>query len=278
MIKSADFPKVAFKGYQELIQEVKKNKDILIAEKKAQIYKSIDKGLAVCVNQEYIKKQADAFKSLNLDDDYYYFVVNSSRYLDTHNDLHIEGNWDKSAKEQKGKCFFIFDHTLKRDEIIAMKEDIEMFTAIIPFKAIGKDYEGDTYCLIYKIRKDKIINKQAKEWLDLGYSFECSVRMQYMDIELATNPEFDKDEKPNEFYNKYHPTIANKEDFEVIPYFWVIKQAKNVLESSWVMFGSNGATGLIQENKSEADLITSDKNEPSTDTQEAQKLLSLIKF
>lgn len=273
MIKSVDLPGTIFNDYKELIKEVKKNKDIIIAEKKAQIYKSIDKGLAVSVNQEYINKQVQQTKSIELDSNYYYFVVNSSNFLDSHNDLHIEGNWEKSAKEQKGKCFFIFDHVLKRDEIIAMKEDIEMFTATIPFKALGKDFEGDTYCLIYKIAKNKIVNKQAKEWLDSGYSFECSVRMQYMDIELATNPEFDEDEKSNEFYNKYYSSIVNKNDFDKIPYFWIIKQAKNVLESSWVMFGSNGATGLIQENKSEAETLTPEKSEPSVDTQKLKEEL-----
>ena len=70
----------------------------------------------------------------------------------------------------------------------------------------------------------------------------------------------------------YFPLIANKEDFEEIEYFWIVKEAKNVYESSLVLFGSNGATGLIQENKNEAELITSDnKNEPTQVTQEKKQ-------
>jgi hypothetical protein len=205
-----------------------------------------------------------------MDSDYYYFTVNSSNILDSHGDLHVKGNWDKTVKEQQKKVYLVFDHILKRSEIVAMKEDIELLTAEIPFSLIGKDYEGDSYVLIYKVAKNKIANKEAKEWLENGYSFEASVRMQYVKMELAVNSKDKDSEKEKAIYDKYIGQIANAKEFSSIDYFWVVQEAKNVSESSLVMFGSNSATGTLQENK-EAVIDTSINNEPSKDTQNEKK-------
>ena len=44
------------------------------------------------------------------------------------------------------------------------------------------------------------------------------------------------------------------------------------MQSSLVLFGSNSATGILNnENKSEADNITSEQEEPSNDTQKQDK-------
>lgn len=260
--------KKSYSSTEDLFKELILNKELIIKDKASKIYQSYDKGASVLTSQKDIVKALETSKAFNFDPEYYYFVVNSSNILDTHGDVHVKGNWDKTAKEQQGKVYLVFDHTLKRSEIIAMKEDIEMFTAEIPFSLIGKSYEGNTYCLIYKVAKSKIANKEAKQWLEEGYSFEASVRMQYVKIELAANTTDVNMAKEKEIYDKYIDIIANKEDFDDIMYFWVIKEAKNVYESSLVLFGSNNATGLVQENKSEADNnITPETKEPSNDTQ-----------
>ena len=87
--------------------------------------------------------------------------------------------------------------------------------------------------------------------MEQGYSFEASVRMQYVKVELAinsTNPEFEKQKK---VYDAIFPLIVNKKDYseDDLQYFWVVREAKNVKESSLVMFGSNSGTGLLQNNK-----------------------------
>lgn len=270
MIKSIDFPNKTFENKEELFKSLIDNKELLIKEKVSQIYKSCEKGTTLNISQENIAKALETNKAFKMDSDYYYFAVNSSNVLDSHGDLHVKGNWDKTVKEQQKKVYLVFDHQLKRSEIIAMKEDIELLTAEIPFSLIGKDYEGDTYVLIYKVAKNKIANKEAKEWLESGYSFEASVRMQYVKIELAINSKDKGSEKEKAIYDKYIGQIANTKEFKEIDYFWVVVEAKNVSESSLVMFGSNSATGTIQENK-EAVIDTSINSEPSNDTQEQKK-------
>ena len=266
----------SFETKEQMFKELMANKEFIIKEKTSNILKSCEKGLSVVANQDAIFKALETNKALKLDNDYYYFVVNSSNILDSHRDLHVKGNWDKSVKEQQGKVYLVFDHQLKRNEIIAMKEDISMFTAEIPFSLIGKNYDGDTYALIYKVAKNKIVNKEAKEWLNDGYSLEASVRMQYVKIELAVNTNDTDSVKEKETFDKYIDVIANKNEFKDLDYFWVVKEAKNVQESSLVMFGSNSATGTIQENKTEADVITSEKTEPSDDTQTTEMLKQLL--
>jgi len=267
----------SYETKQELFKALKANKDFIINSKKSKIQESINKGLSIVTNQTKVSKTISACKNIEMDENYYYFVVNSSRILDSHKDVHLYGNWEKTVKEQQGRVYLVFDHQLKRDDIIAMKEDIEMFTAVIPFSAISKDYEGNTYVLIYKVRKDKIINSQAKEWLDKGYSFEASVRMQYMDILLALDSSLEEDKKEKENFDKIYPVIANKEEFENLNYFWGVKQAKNVMESSLVLFASNQATGRMEENKIEPSIDTQEQKEAvKTDTSHSSNFYNII--
>ena len=271
--------KQEFETKDDLFKALAENENLIVDAKKAQIYKSIDKGLQIVTDQKGIEKAltSEENKGLKFDDNYYYFVVNSSNILDSHNDMHVDGNWKKTVKEQQGKVYLVFDHTLKRSEIIAMQKDIEMLTAKIPFSLLGKNYDGESYCLIYKVAKDKIVNKEAKQWLEDGHKLEASVRMQYVNIETAFNTNDKEYAKQKENYDMYYPMIANKSDFEEIEYFWIVKEAKNVYESSLVLFGSNGATGLIQENKMDAEIITPEiKEEPLQDTQIVKRKLSVI--
>ena len=271
MIKSIDFPTKEFATKEDLFKALLANKDLIIKEKTSQIYKSCEKGSTLSVSQESMTKALETTKAFKMDSNYYYVAVNSSDILDTHGDLHIKGNWDKTVKEQQKKVYLVFDHKLKRSEIIAMKEDIEMMTAEVPFSLIGKNYDGNSYMLIYKVAKDKIVNKDARNYLEKGYSLEASVRMQYVKIELAINSKDKESEKEKAIYDKYIGNIANAKDFKSIDYFWAVTEAKNVAESSLVMFGSNPATGMIQEQKEQKEAVEDtsieNKQEPLKNTQ-----------
>ena len=132
--------KQEFETKDDLFKALAENEILIVDAKKAQIYKSIDKGLQIVTDQKGIEKAltSEENKGLKFDDNYYYFVVNSSNILDSHNDMHVDGNWKKTVKEQQGKVYLVFDHTLKRSEIIAMQKDVEMLTAKIPFSLLGK--------------------------------------------------------------------------------------------------------------------------------------------
>ena len=263
-----------FSDKEAMFKELAQNEEIIIDAKKSEVYKSIDKGVQLVTNQEIIKKALESTtnKGIKFDNDYYYFVVNSANILDSHSDVHVDGNWNKNVKDQQGKVYLVFDHSLKRNDIIAMRKDVEMFTASIPFSLLGKSYDGETYSLVYKVAKDKIVNKEAKEWLEDGHELEASVRMQYIKMESAFNSDNQDYAKQKATFDEYYPLIANKEDFDEINYFWVVKEAKNVFESSLVLFGSNSATGVINNKDNEAVNDTSTTEaEQSLQLEETQK-------
>lgn len=268
----------SFDNKEQLFKSLVANEGLIIDAKKSQIYKSYEKGLEIVTDQKQIEKAfSDAEKGIKFDSDYYYFVVNSANFLDSHKDMHVDGNWNKSVKEQQGKNYLVFDHSLKRSDVIAMKKDVEQFTAKIEWSLLGKSYEGETYSLVYKVAKDKIISKEAKEWLEAGHEMEASVRMQYIKIDMAINSKDADYAKYKDIYDTYFPLIANKSDFEEIDYFWVVKEAKNVMESSLVLFGSNSATGIINNNKEAVNNDTSIKEEPADATQPTSKRNLFIK-
>jgi hypothetical protein len=273
MIKSNCFPDKKFSTKEELFKELRENSEIMIESKKSLIQKSCDKGISVTCKSLDLLKFTDQLKGIKIDDNFYYIAVNSTRILDSHDDLHLDGIWKKSIKDQQGKNYLVLDHELTIKSVVVRKEHVEIFTAKIPFSLIGKPYEGDTEVLIYKVAKDKVKDETVKEWLDSGDAIEGSVRMQYVTIFLAMNSENPEDAVFKKNYDDYYPVIANKEDFDYIYYFFAIKEAKNVKESSLVVFGSNSSTGQIINEKQAEKSLDNIKEEPTDVTQKNERLL-----
>ncbi len=271
-----------FSTKEEMFKKLRLYKNDIISFKKAQIMKSCDKGISITAKPLDYLKLSTQVKDIPLDDNYYYIAVNSTRILDKHLDLHLDGIWNKTAKDQQGKNYLVDTHVLSVKTTIAKKEHIEIFTAFVPFSMIGKKYKGDTEVLIYKIRKDKIIDSKAKEWLDSGDAIEASVRMQYIDIVFAMDSDDKEDVREKKTYDQLIKIIANKEDFDSeITHFWGIRQAKNVLESSLVLFASNHVTGQmsIENNKREPleDNTPKTISEPSEDDTQRKFYLEYLK-
>jgi len=264
MIKSHYFPDKTYSSKEELFKDLKDNLDFIIDAKKSQIQKSCDKGVSVTCKSLDLLKFQDQNKAIKIDDNYYYIAVNSTKILDSHDDLHLDNLWNKSIAEQQGKNYLVIDHELEVDKVIVRKEHIEMFVAKVPFALLGKTYDGDTQALIYKMPKSQVKHQLVKEWLDSGDEIEASVRMQYVTFDLCMDSNDPDDATAKANYDKYYPLIANKNEFDYIYYFFAIKEAKNVRESSLVVFGSNSATGQVSNNK---------QAEKSLENEEAEKSL-----
>lgn len=269
MIKSHYFPDKTYSSKEELFKDLKDNLDFIIDAKKSQIQKSCDKGVSVTCKSLDLLKFQDQNKAIKIDDNYYYIAVNSTKILDSHDDLHLDNLWNKSIAEQQGKNYLVIDHELEVDKVIVRKEHIEMFVAKVPFSLLGKAYDGDTQALIYKMPKSQVKHQLVKEWLDSGDEIEASVRMQYVTFDLCMDSNDPDDATAKANYDKYYPLIANKNDFDYIYYFFAIKEAKNVRESSLVVFGSNSATGQVNNNK---------QAEKSLENEEAEKSLQTIEM
>jgi len=266
VFKSIYFPKKEFATKEEMFSEFRDNIAGIIDLKKADIQKSCEKGIAVTCKSLDLLKFQDQLKAIKIDDNYYYVAVNTTRILDSHNDLHLDGLWNKSVKDQQGNNYLVADHNLCIDDVIVKKEHIEMFVAMLPFALLGKDYPGNTQALVYKFPKDKVIHSKAKEWLDSGDQIEASVRMQYVDIAFAMDSNAPQDATEKKNYDDNFGYIANSKDFEYIPYYFIIKEAKNIRESSLVVFGSNPVTGNINNVEPEKSTLTI---EPPVSTQKS---------
>jgi|SRR6476620_1229689 len=274
--KSIHFPDEEFSNKEDLFKKLKDNLSVIEDQKKAKIYESYKKGQSINMRPIDVSKfDIEQQKALKLDDNYYYIAFNSTRILDSHEDVHIDGIWKKTVQEKQFKNYVVTDHELEVLNTVVRKEYVEIFTAKVPFSILGKNYSGDTEVLIYKFPKDKILIPTVKEWLDSGDDIQGSVRMRYVKFVFCLDSNDPNDSEHKKNYDKYYDYIANKDEFEYIPYFFAITEASNERESSFVLYGSNQVTGQIKqvENKNEAVDNTSEINdEPLQDTQKEEAI------
>ena len=257
MIKSIDFPNKVFTDKSELFKELRDNKEHLINLKK------VTKNSA-SLKFNHFTKSENTIKALVMEEGYIYPVINTTKVMDSHNDVHIDGLWNKSIKEQQGKIYYIVNHELEIGKVIAYPKDVEVFTEVLQFSELGSNYEGSTQALVFKVSKDVIQYKEALKIIDEKIDIEHSVRMQYVTIFLCINSEEGgyKEEKAN--WDTYFSYVANKEDAEDNGYFWAVTEAKIYKEGSMVLSGSNDVTPLLQ--KDIEPLKDTQKEEPLKDT------------
>lgn len=257
MIKSIYFPKQEFANKEDLFKALREQADKIISLKKSEVYKSYFKGYP---SDGFLLKSLDETSKVgpHMKDGYIYPVINTTLYMDSHDDVHLNGLWDRSAKEQQGKLYYVADHKIQIDTIIAWPGDVTTMVKSIPWSFVGKDYAGNTEALIYEIPKDKIVHAVAKNIIDEKRPVQNSVRMQYVTIYLGMNSPAKENVKYKEYYDKHINSIANKERAEEQGYFFGVEEAKIIKEGSMVVLGSNDATAIRQ--KEEADTITSDEH------------------
>ncbi len=263
MIKAREFPNREFADKSELFKALKEHKSSIIDMKKSE-YKKTD-------SFRFSAIKSDIAKAVGFEDGYIYPVINTTKYLDSHNDVHIDGIWNKSVSEQLGKIYYVADHKLEVTSIIAHKSDVQALVMDLAWKSLGVDYVGNTQALIFKIAKDKITLPQAKQIIESKQDIEHSVRMQYVYFDLALNSTDKDDVEEYKIYNKYINLIANKELAEQQGYFWAVTEAKIYREGSMVLAGSNDVTPMLYPSKNIEPTKVTQTNEPDKTTQEEKK-------
>lgn len=249
-----------FEDKEQMFAELASNASKIIELKKASTKESDSVSLL------FIEKSIDSVKALDfVKEGYVYPVINTTNFLDSHGDVHFPGIWNKSLKDKARKIFYVLEHKLSIDNVIAFPNDVNAFVKNITWKDLGFDYEGETQALIYEIAKDKIKIPQIKALFEEKTPFENSVRMRYINMELAIDTKNADLAKNKAIFDNYIDQIANKELAQIEGYFWAVTEASIEKEGSLCLFGSNSATPVIYNTGAVND--TSDKNEPSKDTQ-----------
>lgn len=251
MIKLREFPNRVFKTQQEAFEALKENEERLIGLKCSRVMKSIDKleGFSIMPFLDPTKMD-DSYKAEPwMKSGYHYPIINTTKYLDSHRDVHFDGLWKRSLKINVGKLYYAEAHSLKIRDIIAWPENVKSFTKIIPWNALGRNYKGETEALVFEIKDEHITHKDARMVIDEKREMQNSVRMQYVKVRLAVDSD-SRDWKENkELYDERIDLIANKEEVEKFGYFWAVDEAKIFKEGSMVIAGSNDVTPIFYDNE-----------------------------
>jgi hypothetical protein len=246
-----------FSNKEDLFRELKLNENKIISLKKAQKYESAKKGQLSPVGA-YMKPDIAIKAGLDVKDGYIYPVINTTRYMDSHEDVHFDGLWKKTLQEQEGKIFYASNHSLDIDNVIAWPEDVKAFTKLIDWSWVGKDFSGQTEALIFEVAEKNIQKPTALEAIKQRRKVQGSVSMIYVKIKMGINSE-EKDYAENKAYWDSHiDMIVNKDMAEGLGYFFGVEEARIYKEGSLVLAGSNDATKIIY----------ADKNQPPQGTDE----------
>lgn len=247
MIKSVDFPDKEFTTKQDLFKALRDSKDDLIGLKKA---KSVVKSSPI------ISFQSSTNKNLDVKDNHVVAVINTTNYLDSHNDVHLKGIWTKSVNEQQNKIYYLVNHDMSIGSVVAYPKDVNVSVKDIAWSDLGFNFKGTTNALMYEVDKSKINHSEASKIIKENIDIQHSVSMQYVKVELCIDSIEKEYEEEKLNYDKYISEVVNAEKVAEQGYFWAVIEAKIYREGSMVLNGSNDATPLFQ-----------GKNEPSNDTQ-----------
>jgi hypothetical protein len=228
---------------KELFDFLVTNKRLLIAEKKYNVKHAdpinfpnlyiTDKGAIVKANP--ITEDVDTIQRL--------CVINTTKWMDSHRDVHIDGLWKKSLAENK-EVYLLQEHAMTFEKIIT--DEVEAYTKNINWRTLGVEIEGTTQALLFNSTIKRERNPFMFDQYKKGYVKNHSVGMRYIQIDMAIN---DKDYKVEfEIWNKYFDQIANKEEAENISYFFAVTEAK-AIEGSAVPIGSNRITPVLDTDK-----------------------------
>lgn len=244
---------------ESMFLELAKNESKIVELKKAAIKESDS------ISTFFALKE-NAAKGLEfVKDGFVYPVINTTNFLDSHGDVHFPNIWNKSLKDKSKKIFYVLEHKLSIDSVVAFPNDVNAFVKMIAWKDLGFDFDGETQALIYEIAKDKIKIPRIKELLEEKTAFENSVRMRYITMNLAVNSNSPDLEKNKALWDERIEKIANFEKANDEGYFWAIDEASIEKEGSLCLFGSNSATPIIYEAAA------------STSNKEAEKSLQTTK-
>jgi hypothetical protein len=257
-LKSIYFPNREFATKAELFDAIRKDEARIKALKKAELIFSHERGH---ISKTNVTIKDNASKALTIEDGYIYPVISTTNYIDSHGDVHIDGCFKKTVSEQQGKIFYAKNHDVRVGSIIAWPEDVEMMVKKLDWATLGKEFKGESECLIFKINKENIDDDDAEDLIEKGRPVQNSIRMQYVNFVTCIDdkrPEY-KNEKAN--WDKYYPMVANKEVADAEGYFWAVLELKIVTEGSMVVRGSNDATPLLQNPSPEDDMKCTNCNE-----------------
>lgn len=250
-----------FNTQEEFLDALVANKQILIDAKKSEI-KTKDCAFSLLPSKDATKAVGDG-SDIGFGDTIY-AVINTTNFMDSHEDVHAKSIWNKSAKEQNGKVYFVTDHKIEFGKIISNPKDVNIILRDLEWSELGVDLKGTTRALIFETKLHEYASPDYVRALKSGMPIQHSIRMRYIEVVLAVNSDKYEDEYKN--WKLYIDEVANKDVAEENGYFYFVKEAAIAMEGSAVPFGSNSATPTLTELPKQQNQST----EPTKVTQEVR--------
>jgi|ERR1700744_45747 len=267
IFKCIEFPEKEFASQEEMFLALKANEAKIIGLKKAQTYKSCEKGQIAFLNLDISRIESQIKADFEIKDDHIYPVISTTRFMDSHKDVHFDNCFAKTVPEQQGKVHYALDHKLQFDTIAAWPKDVSMFISPLDWSMVGKNYFGKTEALIFAIKKSNVRPDVLDAIENRKADFENSIRMGYDKIKLGINST-NKDLKENkDYFDRRINEIANRDQAEKDGYFWGVEELRIHKEGSLVVAGgSNSATGIIINDPSKGSQYNNEPNPQDSST------------
>lgn len=241
----------------DVIAYLIKNKAELIDLKKSAI-KLADASGGFVSTSTLVTKAIDT--SRDTDDTVYRTIVgNTYNWMDSHDDVHLNGLFGQSIKDRNGRIYHRHDHVNQLTAKVGKFSQV--YEQAVNWTDVGVNKAGQTMALL----GDSAIKKSYNPLIFDSYKDneidQHSVGMQYVKIFLAVNNKDSKEEY--EVWKKYFDLIGNPEKAEKKGYFWAVKEAK-LIEISCVTEGSNELTGIYNPSKDSLNIDPPPSSQPKS--------------
>lgn len=241
-----------FKTQKELFSWLKSNEEDIIYNKKSQFKKADGFGAPCNMMQTISKATKEQVSQLDENSIKVRAIINTTMIMDSHKDVHINGIWNKTVKENK-RIKHLQEHEMRFDKIISDKEDLDVYVKQYYWRDLGYDVKGKTEALVFdsvvKEKRNPFMYEQYKQ----GNVDNHSVGMYYVTIKMALNSDEEEDKEYKKEFDLHINDIANKEEVIKNGYFYAVYEAK-AIEGSAVAVGSNPITPTISETKTQEQL------------------------
>lgn len=204
-----------------------------------------------------------------------YPVINTTNFLDSHGDVHIDGIWNLSVKDQRNKLYYLIDHYLAIQNVIAYPDDVVASVKTLSWSDLGEEYVGETQALVFTVKLSEASNPAALAAIAAKKPIQNSVRMRYISVTLCMDDTGDDFKQEYANFYKYLAVIANKDDAIEAGYFWAVTEASIEKEGSAVLFGSNEATPILYSDPGSTSQ-ENNKNRPAESSQKSINIIHLI--
>jgi hypothetical protein len=170
-------------------------------------------------------------------------VCNTAWFCDSHMDVLTADSYNNSVKARGTTVPHIADH--RQSSTSHVGDVTALYTKEMSLKDLGLEQEGKTTALIMESTVRKDYNEDVFKFYANGKINQHSIGLRYVKIYLAYDSSDPDEAAYKDVWDKYYPSIINKEEVDKRGYFWAVTEI-DLMENSCVLFGANALTPTLE--------------------------------